>query len=583
MEQSDAPEEKYFLTKEQYDKLQHVLQQSSAVPSAKTHTASHCGFGGVHVYELYQHEAQSRSALAGRSLPKLKSSTIRPILPHSGHYQELPWPQSINPAVTTCTYGDILLSITTALTKQHEKQQVDYVNVNEWIDHKLFLRELNSKSCSLHDGKHVVASATYDLILQFFCELQLFVLIPWQGSNTEVYVPVVEHVEEAIIAARRAFVERGWSTLPKSFGARAFSTSSESRPRRSAARHRSATPPADSDSDLGDDADYDADHHDDQSENESPPHKRAKSKKPVHIYSIAAVNQAQTLDKRVWTDKGRRHSWRWADARNDPDLATAIMQWQMDHHLQLRTTAVAAAKNKLKAEVVRLRHLNDELRSQLAGGGEQLDPPLSPPSTRKRKEEPPSSPPEDLPSPPKRLCEEFFGSPQGSSPAGAHVDLPTLQLATAVDRTVFMGKLFHKMSATIPATTCCVCSQAASPFVQCITCSSHPPRSTSSIYCLVCFPASAQDSCHRGHLWRVIYLPCDFTVVQVSTSWLPAAQHASVPSTEQVEEALEQLLQDMGSPIATDMPAPSTALSVGAPLAAHDNATPAPETAHSST
>jgi hypothetical protein len=63
-----------------------------------------------------------------------------------------------------CTYGNILLSITTALTKQHKKQQVDYVNVNEWIDHKLFLCKLNSKSCSLHNRKHVVASATYKYI-----------------------------------------------------------------------------------------------------------------------------------------------------------------------------------------------------------------------------------------------------------------------------------------------------------------------------------------------------------------------------------------------------------------------------------
>jgi hypothetical protein len=57
-------------------------------------------------------------------------------------------------------------------------------------------------------------------------------------------------------------------------------------------------------------------------------------------YNIANVNQAIKLSKRVWTDSAKKNHWTWAQATSNPALATAIMKWQLKHHLQLRATAV---------------------------------------------------------------------------------------------------------------------------------------------------------------------------------------------------------------------------------------------------
>jgi hypothetical protein len=96
-----------------------------------------------------------------RPVPKFKSSTIRPIRLR-GSLHDIAWADSINPQQTNCTYADILLSIATTLMKVRETRNVDYINVNTWVESKLFSRHLNSTSCVLHDGKHVVAAPTYE-------------------------------------------------------------------------------------------------------------------------------------------------------------------------------------------------------------------------------------------------------------------------------------------------------------------------------------------------------------------------------------------------------------------------------------
>jgi hypothetical protein len=58
--------------------------------------------------------------------------------------------------------------------------------------------------------------------LQFFCELRLVVLTLWADQVIDVYVPVIEHMEDAMIAEQKALLEKGWSTNPKSYTDCAF-------------------------------------------------------------------------------------------------------------------------------------------------------------------------------------------------------------------------------------------------------------------------------------------------------------------------------------------------------------------------
>jgi hypothetical protein len=229
------------------------------------------------------------------------------------------------------------------------------------------------------------------IILQNFCMLEIFVLTPWEDSETDVYVAVIENLEAAMIAARNAMLDKGWTPDPKSYTARPFlgaaltsrhSTSHAAHhPTRSASRkgHTSAAAAAGSkvhqthsDEECEDEVDEAEDPEGSEKEQEedegiagdeekadtAPPAKKqshsAKVAPSVHFlyhpmlrylskqeYEITKVNQAQALSKRVWTDKHKRR-WTWDDALDDSKLATAIMTWQMNHHLQLRTMAVAA-------------------------------------------------------------------------------------------------------------------------------------------------------------------------------------------------------------------------------------------------
>jgi hypothetical protein len=88
-------------------------------------------------------------------------------LPKCASLHEVPWERAINASLTRCTYADILLGLTDALLNKHE-----YISVKYWVDHKVFPRELNSLSCVLHDGAHVVTSATYEYVpLTCICDI----------------------------------------------------------------------------------------------------------------------------------------------------------------------------------------------------------------------------------------------------------------------------------------------------------------------------------------------------------------------------------------------------------------------------
>jgi hypothetical protein len=64
-------------------------------------------------------------------------------------------------------YVDILLGLANGLLNTgHEKNRREYIHVKQWVENKVFPCELNSIPCALHDGAHVVASATYEYTLQ---------------------------------------------------------------------------------------------------------------------------------------------------------------------------------------------------------------------------------------------------------------------------------------------------------------------------------------------------------------------------------------------------------------------------------
>ena len=119
------------------------------------------------------------------------------------------------------------------------------------------------------------------LILQFFCEKRLFVLTPWGNTDTDVYVPVVEHVEEAMIAARCALQEHGWAEDIKTYADRPFWPVSASTSRRGRRVTRSATHPpkptprSDSDSEPSAEPNEAEDGSNSEGEDEAPIHHRA--------------------------------------------------------------------------------------------------------------------------------------------------------------------------------------------------------------------------------------------------------------------------------------------------------------------
>lgn len=56
-------------------------------------------------------------------------------------------------------------------------------------------------------------------------------------------------------------------------------------------------------------------------------------------HTIVSVNQAHLLSRRVWTDDQNKQ-WSWSEVVQDPQLMEAVMTWQMEHHQQLRSTAI---------------------------------------------------------------------------------------------------------------------------------------------------------------------------------------------------------------------------------------------------
>jgi hypothetical protein len=60
------------------------------------------------------------------------------------------------------------------------------------------------------------------MLLCYFCGLDLFVLTPWAEAHIDVYVPVIEKLEAAVIAAQELMIERDLSTNPHYYGTHAF-------------------------------------------------------------------------------------------------------------------------------------------------------------------------------------------------------------------------------------------------------------------------------------------------------------------------------------------------------------------------
>jgi hypothetical protein len=115
------------------------------------------------------------------------------------------------------------------------------------------------------------------------------------------------------------------------------------------------------------------------------------------------VNQTKNLAKCVWVDSDHV-SYMWEEALLNPGLATAIMQWQLQHHIMLCTLAVNTMvhtsqhvhanmqvyfiwqKNKLEQELHHLRHTNKQLCTQLASKADEAPTATtSSPPTSKRK------------------------------------------------------------------------------------------------------------------------------------------------------------------------------------------------------
>jgi hypothetical protein len=193
--------------------------------------------------------------------------------------------------------------------------------------------------------------------LQFFCEIQLFVLSPWADQVIDVYVPVIERLEDAMIAARKALLESGWSTNPKSYIDRAFPRQHRPQARRTtrAQATRTATkskPQAalpSSNGDLDDNKQEGSSTDESMREVEesdavrSPPMFFLVHRHSLLLaqYDIVSVNQTKNLAKRVWTDSNHAR-YTWEEASHNPPLATAIIKWQLEHHISLRTIAVNA-------------------------------------------------------------------------------------------------------------------------------------------------------------------------------------------------------------------------------------------------
>jgi hypothetical protein len=60
------------------------------------------------------------------------------------------------------------------------------------------------------------------MLLQNFCALDLFALTMWKGSQTDVYVPVIENLETAVLDARAAMIEKELTPDPKTYPQRPF-------------------------------------------------------------------------------------------------------------------------------------------------------------------------------------------------------------------------------------------------------------------------------------------------------------------------------------------------------------------------
>ncbi|ELR17871.1 uncharacterized protein ACA1_249280 [Acanthamoeba castellanii str. Neff] len=321
------------------------------------------------------------------------------------------------------------------------------------------------------------------VLLQCFCGLKIFVLTSWGNADTDIYVPVIENLEAAMITARNAMLDKGWSPDPKCYDERRF-----------AARRR---PPAGTKCHA-----HSAKEEEGVSESETEGTTPDGEDEPLprQKYNIANVNQAIKLSKRVWTDSAKKNHWTWAQATSNPALATAIMKWQLKHHLQLEHCGEQTeARDPLLTQQLKLlwEKLSVQEGTELKPGGHS-----------KRK----------------------------------HSGLPEDQHEKK--RKPDQGRLVHKMCLDTHLTTCTKCGLDLLHGVQCITCMSHHKLYSEQL-CLGCFQETATTSAeHAGHIWRIVYLPSDFEVVQAALlNWIPHHLHCSVPTAEQQQQELERELE----------------------------------------
>ena len=98
-----------------------------------------------------------------RAAFKKKKGVIKPDLKDvPTRVEEMVWTRSINPEVTTCTFGDILLTVSQVL----DKYGTNYISIPKCCSLHHFNRELNMRKCPLHKGDWFVAAATYTYVAQ---------------------------------------------------------------------------------------------------------------------------------------------------------------------------------------------------------------------------------------------------------------------------------------------------------------------------------------------------------------------------------------------------------------------------------
>jgi hypothetical protein len=90
------------------------------------------------------------------------------------------------------------------------------------MESMLLLHRPTSKHTTIFLSLFSVLTSSHRVLLQCFCGLEIFVLTSWGNADTDVYVPVIENLEAAMIAARNAMLDKGWSPDPKCYDERRF-------------------------------------------------------------------------------------------------------------------------------------------------------------------------------------------------------------------------------------------------------------------------------------------------------------------------------------------------------------------------